>query len=586
MFDLYKNLKNLVDSDVVEQVDNETVLCLDETRPAELLSYTATHVEWANKDIYYISDVHLVHKILRKFPKGATNKQIEGYIKKIVQNLMSDILKESFPEDKIDALISVLTGSENIFLFGGDISSSFEISKIFYNEFMNRCKDHSETKKYKVCAVLGNHEYWEFNNKKECCEAYKILFSSLNIRFLNNEICWINKHKFNKEDYDEESYKKIIPHIHNMLIVGGTGFAGKNNIFNACNGIYSNAISRQEEIDETKCWNDIYQYAVEYANKSNCVLLVLTHNPITDWTDNITENNNCIYFNGHTHKNNVYHDDENNIHIFADNQIGYFNSNIQFKKANINERFNPFASYKDGYHEVNSIDYIRFYDFMGDRIKGNGIVDYQLKTSNAKFYMIKHNGYYGFFLLNHKGAYICAGGRITKISNCNDIEYYNEKFLQMIEKYIQIMSPYRYAQEKIAKQVRSFGGDGKIHGCIIDIDFFSHIMLNPHDGTVTYYYSPMFGAVQSYDTILALLEAHNEDMATKYRKLLETKGDSNTAVTVNVESNKPSTLVKIDIKNSLYSVSGKINQLQRLFDKKILRDWNENILLSDEKLIE
>jgi hypothetical protein len=35
-------------------------------------------------------------------------------------------------------------------------------------------------------------------------------------------------------------------------------------------------------------------------------------------------------------------------------------------------------------------------------------------------------------------------------------------------------------------------------------------------------------------------------------------------------------MVKIDIKNSLYNVSAKINQLQRIFSSNILRDWNDD----------
>ena len=38
--------------------------------------------------------------------------------------------------------------------------------------------------------------------------------------------------------------------------------------------------------------------------------------------------------------------------------------------------------------------------------------------------------------------------------------------------------------------------------------------------------------------------------------------------------------VKIDIKNSLYKVSNRMNQLQRLFDSNILRDWNDDFAKS------
>ena len=33
--------------------------------------------------------------------------------------------------------------------------------------------------------------------------------------------------------------------------------------------------------------------------------------------------------------------------------------------------------------------------------------------------------------------------------------------------------------------------------------------------------------------------------------------------------------IKIDIKNSIYTLSKRINQLQRLFDSNVLREWND-----------
>ena len=35
---------------------------------------------------------------------------------------------------------------------------------------------------------------------------------------------------------------------------------------------------------------------------------------------------------------------------------------------------------------------------------------------------------------------------------------------------------------------------------------------------------------------------------------------------------------KIDIENSVYSISNYMRQIQRLFDSNILRDWNEDII--------
>ena len=43
--------------------------------------------------------------------------------------------------------------------------------------------------------------------------------------------------------------------------------------------------------------------------------------------------------------------------------------------------------------------------------------------------------------------------------------------------------------------------------------------------------------------------------------------------------------IKIDIKNSVYALSNRLNQIQRLFDSKILRDWNEELLHKQDNAI-
>ena len=39
---------------------------------------------------------------------------------------------------------------------------------------------------------------------------------------------------------------------------------------------------------------------------------------------------------------------------------------------------------------------------------------------------------------------------------------------------------------------------------------------------------------------------------------------------------------QIDISNSLYPTSRKINQVQRLFSGKLLREWNDDLILHKE----
>ena len=544
--------------------------------------------------VFYISDVHLSYKVARKFKLMATDAQISRYVKKIAKDLvtgdLSDCINDYAPP---------------IVIFGGDISSCFKISKIFYTEFVeqfNRLLQnsrHSGLSKRYIYAILGNHELWDFESLDSCCRAYHKLFNSLGICFLHNSISWFGDHRtpmkqtgtigrrpvyveLQKAD-DEAEYNQQMRHIHNTLIIGGVGFAGCNREFNADMGLYRSTVNRTQEVEESCKWRESYQQALEMAKETNSGLIVLCHHPLRDWKEDGVEDSGCIYFTGHSHRNYLYHDEERNIHVFANNQIGYKNANIHFKEAYIYKRINPFANHPDGCHEILSSQYLRFYDYMKEHIEGNGLVEREIRTNNARFYMIKHSGYYGFFLVSSKGTYICAGGRIKKISKSPDIEQFHADFSRMIKQYMRILSPYRNAQEQLSEAVRSFGGDGTIHGCIIDIDFYNHIMLNPSDGAITYYYSPEFGQVEIYNDLMSLLENHNDALAAQYRKLLRSSDHE--------IMSQPSTteLIQIDIKNSVYAVSNRMNQLQRLFDKKILRDWNDDLLsnasLTDENLL-
>ena len=196
------------------------------------------------------------------------------------------------------------------------------------------------------------------------------------------------------------------------------------------------------------------------------------------------------------------------------------------------------------------------------------------ETDFCRFYMVKKSGYYGFFLVSDKASYMSEGGRVKKISKRTDIRYYYDNFDVMIGVYIKGLSPYRRAQEEIAAAVRKIGGKGTIHGCIVDIDFTSHIMLNPYDGSLSFYYSPEFGQVQTYPSISALLEAHMPLLFSKYMDA------GQTALDIYKLENAVDTqgLVEVDRKGGMYGLSKNVQQIQRLFSCKILRDWNDALI--------
>ena len=51
--------------------------------------------------------------------------------------------------------------------------------------------------------------------------------------------------------------------------------------------------------------------------------------------------------------------------------------------------------------------------------------------------------------------------------------------------------------EKVSEYIQNIGGTGYIHGTIIDIDFTSHVFVNPMDGSLMPYFSPM-----AYDGVI------------------------------------------------------------------------------------
>lgn len=604
---LYKKCRELLTMDSAEWIaetntDMPELVEINTTLPEIIWEHMDRLPYNAVKKVYYISDLHLIHHILPEKESGASDWELKRRIKKIARGLF----KGEFMED-------IAARRNPIVLFGGDIASSYMVATLFYAEFMaywtkveerhkevrQEIGEVASSKRY-VYAILGNHEFWDFSSVEECYTSYERFFESVGIHFLNNSMTWLGAYnvpselvwkddtfqiKELKREDDEIKYDREKRHTHNILIVGGVGFAGRNESYNANNGLYRLAIGREEEIANSEKWCEVYRQACVKADKTGSVLIVLTHNPVTDWNDSEKLTPGCVYFNGHTHYNRIYQNTERNEFIYADNQIGYHNKAIQLKSAYIFNRYNPFSGLKDGYTITSSEDYLRFYEFMCEKIQGNRIVEKQLETREAKFYVIKHEGCYGFFLVKPKISYICAGGHIKKIGRLS-IEEIDAQFMNMVKTYLAIMSPYRNKQEKVSEYIRAFGGNGKIHGCIVDIDFFCHVLISPIDGKCSYYYSPIFGEVEYYNSMFQLLKQHNSELAAQVKRL-----EASSKVALEIINQTPTDvgdygMQKVDIKHSLYAISTRLNQLQRLFDKKILRDWNEELILENIEFLE
>lgn len=440
-----------------------------------------------------------------------------------------------------------------------------------------------------IYTIIGNHELWDFDSYDACENAYKDLFAKLSIVFLNNKICPLGLYrspttcnfdqntgewsiKLLRRDDNPKEFDNQLFYLENILIVGGLGFAALNSTFNADQGIYGASIDRSEEVRQCEEWQEVLKKAIEIAKKHHCALVILSHTPISDWMEKPENLSNCFVFSGHTHRNIAY-GGENNTFVFADNQVGYSSEKLCFKKAILHAPRNPFAADPDGFREISCEEYKEYYRYVEEATPGTGTIERYIKLYESKLYVIKKDGYVGFFLVSQRGVYICNGGQIRKIGLSESLERYFENFTVVINRYIVALTPLRQIQEKLAAYIKSIGGSGRIHGTIVDIDFENHVMVNTSDGTLTYYNSPMFGLVKTYSDIGALLHAHCPALEAAYF----TNSSQLVPIISETLAVKSSSYEHIDIKNSQYSLSHKINALQRLFDRHILRAWNSEL---------
>lgn len=422
-------------------------------------------------------------------------------------------------------------------------------------------KEYQRTEIRNVFAVLGNHEMADFDTVKDAVSYYSQLFTGLGIHFLDNSILSNGS----------------------LIIFGGCGFAKYNTEFNATNTLNATTFTRDDEIKETDHFEEAYHKALEKAKAERKPLIVLAHYPTNDCLEGDQCDSQAVYFTGHTHRNTSESTEQR--YIYADNQIGYKRKSVLFKTARLGIVQNPFIDFEDGCYEITTDQYCDYYKYSGNPLSGASIVNNVLRNG-GRFFMIKHSGFYGFFTQNKsKEISICVGGKTRKIPKVKSIDYLMRNFDAMVSVYLTAMLPFRKAQEQISAEVQSLGLSGRIHGCIVDVDFYNHIMLNPLDGSITYYYSPAFGTLQPYKTFAKMLEnidpeyligEQEQDFQRKYA-LMVTSGCLLSRESF-LTSDDVGEMVTIDIKGSIYGLSARVNQLQRLFTSRVLRDWNPELV--------
>mgnify|MGYP001779268632 FL=1 len=530
----------------VEKNEEETALVLQSSR--RIVSYERSMFSadlsnmflWESNRISYISDLHLMHRI-----KNAGCKSKEDVIytmKKIIDSILAD--------------------SSSLTLIGGDVSSEFSIFELFVKMLRKLAGLRSRN----FVFVLGNHEIWNFPGlpMDEIVDKYRTVLKENGMFLLHNDLFYRNE----SDDigiipYDEliqSDNKALIEKLRcaRLVILGGLGFSGYNEDFNANDGVYRATVDRKTEIQESKKFEQLYDKLTNVLAKKNTV--IFTHTPKKDWCADADFHNDFVYVSGHTHRNIFF--DDGVKRIYADNQIGYRNESPYLKSFLMDGEYDYFGDYEDGIYEITSQEY---QDFS----RGKNISMTFNRQVNI-LYMLKKNGYYCFIHKTKTGSLSLLNGGALKKLDKKDINYYYDNMELMIASIETPLNNFIAYQERIAEQIRKIGGSGWIHGCIIDIDYYNHVYVNPVDMTIRSYWASDIINKLVYPTVPALLKAECPDLYANYLKLI--KGEKSNLLAGEQIKNEIALLPQEYLETDIYKASREIKKMQKL-NSNVLTTW-------------
>lgn len=276
------------------------------------------------------------------------------------------------------------------------------------------------------------------------------------------------------------------------------------------------------------------------------------------------------------------------------------------------------SQYGDGIFDITVDDYWTYLQTFEEY--ENSFKPLFRNTQSVKF--IKRSGYFMFISVSPKGKYsLLHGGRL------HSLKYSLEYYYDFLEKYangiISKFSKYWDALRQVSEQIKSlkptekflrqqyaeylelFGNyrnlsfdewysergykyklSGKVHGCIVDIDYYNHVYINPLDGSVTPYYAISIYDKDVYKNVKSLLSAQRPELLPSFDELAKKQGSTSlmvqdyktTNLSIVTENDDVSTeFIKV-YEHDMYAVSNKLKPLQNIYDCGWVQIWYDNIL--------
>lgn len=567
MFGLTYHMQEINDDliksfDYAERNEKETALLLQTSRNLteesvrKDVSTFDVSFNYKSQRIHYISDIHLMHKIQNA--DCCSKKDVIYVIQKIADTIACE--------------------AGSLLLIGGDVASDIRIFQLFAKILSNMLRSNTQ-----VVFTLGNHELWGFPGfqVEQIVSKYRTVLEEYGMYLLHNDLlykedCGLladpNKgtHLIKYCDLCQMNETQISECLRSAryVILGGLGFSGYNMKFNADNGIYQMTVDRATEIKESKIFEDLYNRLRPILVNKNTI--ILTHTPKKDWCREVDLDKNYVYVSGHTHRNFFYDDGE--YRMYSDNQVGYHGENPHLKSFLIDNDYDCFSDYDDGIFEITREQYNDFY-------RGKNILMTFQREVNV-LYMLKKNGYYCFIHKAKSGSLTILNGGAKKKLEIQDVQYYYDNMDDMISTIKAPIDKFTSFQNYIADMIKSIGGVGRIHGSIIDIDFYNHIYVNPVDLSMTGYWASDIINKIVYPSIPALLEEKCPEIFEEYVKLL--KGNDKNPLAPKRQTDVAK-LPQVYLDTDIYKASREIKKMQKLHSN-ILSSWYEDTLHKRPKI--
>ena len=238
---------------------------------------------------------------------------------------------------KADELLSSASGCRFL-LIDGDVADTFDIFELFVDAVAHGLTERGMS--LRVIFTLGNHEFWAGSNYGDVVMKYRIILNKYGMILLHNDLLCLYADGCSDivlgSEFSRMSDSQVGQELGDaeFIILGGTGFSGCSVSFNADCGVYMDTISRELEVRESIVFESLYRRVEELLSDKN--VIVMTHMPKSHWCYNTAYHEGFLYIEGHTHQNRFR--DNGQIHVYADNQIGYDDKYCTCKTLLINTK--------------------------------------------------------------------------------------------------------------------------------------------------------------------------------------------------------------------------------------------------------